>query len=56
MTETGLAPRDRLVNTPHGSVFTREVPGEGAPIVLMHGFPDDHKIYERLLPLLNPRG
>ena len=25
------------------------------PIVLMHGFPDDHHIYERLLPLLSPR-
>ncbi len=54
MTETALAPRDRLVETPQGSVFTREVPGVGAPIVLMHGFPDDHKIYDRLLPLLNP--
>jgi pimeloyl-ACP methyl ester carboxylesterase len=54
VTETALAPRDRLVDTPKGDVFTREVPGEGTPIVLLHGFPDDHKIYDRLSPLLNP--
>lgn len=55
MAETALAPRDHLVKTPKGNVFVREIPGDDPPIVLMHGFPDDHSIYDRLLPLLSPR-
>ena len=55
MTETALAPRDHLVKTPKGNVFVREIPGDDPPIVLMHGFPDDHSSYDRLLPLLSPR-
>ncbi len=55
MTEPALAPRDHLVKTPKGNVFVREIPGDDPPIVLMHGFPDDHTIYDRLLPLLSPR-
>jgi pimeloyl-ACP methyl ester carboxylesterase len=30
-------------------------PGEDPPFVMMHGFPDDHHIYDRLAPLLSPR-
>jgi pimeloyl-ACP methyl ester carboxylesterase len=30
-------------------------PGVDPPFVLMHGFPDDHHIYDRLTPLLAPR-
>jgi haloalkane dehalogenase len=55
VTEPALAPRDHLVKTPRGNVFVREIPGDDPPIVLMHGFPDDHNIYGRLLPLLSPR-
>lgn len=55
MTETALATREHLVKTPKGKVFVREIPGADPPIVLMHGFPDDHSIYDRLLPLLSPR-
>ena len=55
MTEPALAPRDHLVKTPKGNVFVREIPGDDPPIVLMHGFPDDHSIYDRLLPWLSPR-
>ena len=55
MTEPTLAPHDRLVETANGTLFVREVSGDNPPIVLMHGFPDDHTIYERLLPLLGPR-
>jgi haloalkane dehalogenase len=55
MTEPTLAPHDALVETPNGSLFVREISGDNPPIVLMHGFPDDHTIYERLLPLLGPR-
>jgi haloalkane dehalogenase len=55
MTQPTLPPRDRLVETPNGTLFVREISGDDPPIVLMHGFPDDHTIYERLLPLLGPR-
>jgi haloalkane dehalogenase len=55
VTDTALAARDHLVTTPKGNVFVREIPGDDPPIVLMHGFPDDHSIYDRLLPLLSPR-
>ncbi|HMF81924.1 MAG TPA: alpha/beta hydrolase [Acidimicrobiia bacterium] len=30
-------------------------PGEDPPFVMMHGFPDDHHIYDRVAPLLSPR-
>ena len=50
------APSNELhVDTPQGSVFVRQVPGEDPPVVLMHGFPDDQRIYNRLLPHLSPR-
>ena len=50
------APTNELhVDTPQGSVFVRQVPGEDPPVVLMHGFPDDQRIYNRLLPNLSPR-
>ena len=46
---------ERRVDTPHGSIFVKEAPGDGPAVVLMHGFPDDQRIYARLLPLLSPR-
>lgn len=46
---------ERHVQTPHGRVYATEIPGEDPPIVLMHGFPDDHRIYDKLLPWLSPR-
>jgi pimeloyl-ACP methyl ester carboxylesterase len=46
---------ERRVDTAHGSIFVREAPGDGPAVVLMHGFPDDQRIYARLLPLLSPR-
>ena len=54
MTEAAVANQQHL-ETPHGRVFVRDLPGEDPPIVLMHGFPDDHRIYDKLLPLLSPR-
>jgi haloalkane dehalogenase len=49
------SPDERRVDTPGGRVFVRQIPGEDPPIVLMHGFPDDHRIYNKLLPQLSPR-
>ena len=46
---------ERRVGTPRGRVFMCQLSGEGPPIVLMHGFPDDHRIYDKLLPRLSPR-
>ena len=55
MTDAGVLTRERYVDTAHGRVFVREIPGEDPPIVAMHGFPDDHRIYDKLLPRLSPR-
>jgi len=38
---------ERHVETPHGRVYVTEIPGGDPPIVLMHGFPDDHRIYDK---------
>ena len=55
MTEAAVFTNERRAGTPNGHVFVREIPGEDPPIVLMHGFPDDHRIYDKLLPRLAPR-
>ena len=55
MTEAAVFTNERRTDTPNGHVFVREIPGEDPPIVLMHGFPDDHRIYDKLLPRLAPR-
>jgi pimeloyl-ACP methyl ester carboxylesterase len=52
---SAVSAEERRVDTPHGSIFVREAPGDGPAVVLMHGFPDDQRIYARLLPLLSPR-
>jgi haloalkane dehalogenase len=53
--DTAAPAIEQLIGTPKGRVFVRHIPGEDPPIVLMHGFPDDHRIYGRLLPQLAPR-
>jgi haloalkane dehalogenase len=35
-------------------ISARESPGEDPPIVLMHGFPDNLHLYDRLVPCLSP--
>ena len=35
-------------------MYTREYPGQEPAILLLHGFPDDLQLYDRLLPHLNP--
>jgi pimeloyl-ACP methyl ester carboxylesterase len=52
---TTTQPHERHIATPHGQVYAAEIPGDDPPIVLMHGFPDDHRIYDKLLPRLWPR-
>lgn len=36
-------------------LYVREYPGNGPAIILMHGFPDNHHLYDRLLPFLAGR-
>jgi len=55
MTEVDVLSKERRVDTPNGQVFVRELPGEDPPIVLMHGFPDDHRVYDKLFARLSPR-
>ena len=43
--------RELDVDTPKGSIFVRELPGRDPPFILMHGFPDDHRIYGKLAAL-----
>jgi pimeloyl-ACP methyl ester carboxylesterase len=43
------------VQTAHGRIHVVDRPGEDPAFVLMHGFPDDSRIYDRLAPLLAPR-
>ena len=52
--ETVTRMHDRQIDTRHGQVYATEIPGDDPPIVLMHGFPDDHRIYDHLLPRLSP--
>jgi hypothetical protein len=56
MAETGSAGATmHRVPTPDGMIHVAEHAGEGPALVLMHGFPDDARICDRLVPLLAPR-
>src|SRR5215472_7261995 len=35
-------------------IYVRDYPGAGPPILLMHGFPDNLHLYDRLVPYLSP--
>jgi pimeloyl-ACP methyl ester carboxylesterase len=35
-------------------IYVRDYPGEEPPLVLMHGFPDNLHLYDRLVPYLSP--
>ena len=45
----------RMVPVPGGRVHVTDYQAAAAPLVLMHGFPDDSRIYDRLVPLLASR-
>jgi pimeloyl-ACP methyl ester carboxylesterase len=44
-----------MVQTQGGQLHVVDQPGDNPAFVLMHGFPDDSRIYDRLMPLLGPR-
>lgn len=53
--DEGGSAKSRMVSTTTGRVHLRDYGGLGTPVVLMHGFPDDSRIYDRLAPLLGSR-
>jgi haloalkane dehalogenase len=48
-------PTERLVDVGGGQLYVRDHPGHGPAIVAMHGFPDDSRIYNRLIGPLKPQ-
>jgi 2-hydroxy-6-oxonona-2,4-dienedioate hydrolase len=58
MTQTdgrGAQTVSRFVDTTFGRMHLRETDGADPPILALHGFPDDSRIYDRLAPYLSPR-
>lgn len=47
----------RVVRVPRAGhrLYVESTPGQGTPIVLLHGFPDNVQLYDDLLPHLAPR-
>jgi pimeloyl-ACP methyl ester carboxylesterase len=45
---------ERPVQREQHRIYAREYAGEGPPIILMHGFPDNLHLYDRLIPHLSP--
>ena len=46
--------RETLVERDRHRIYARDYPGEEPTIVLMHGFPDNLHLYDRLAPYLSP--
>lgn len=46
--------KEHAVTRGQHRIYAREHPGDDPPIVLMHGFPDNHRLYDRLVPHLSP--
>jgi pimeloyl-ACP methyl ester carboxylesterase len=49
-----MQPEERQVRFEGHRLHVREYPGPEPPIVLMHGFPDDLHLYDRMLPHVLP--
>ena len=47
--------REHTVARGRYRIYAREYAGEEPPIVLMHGFPDNLHLYDRLVPHLSGR-
>jgi haloalkane dehalogenase len=46
--------REAWVRRGQHRIYAREYPGEGPAVVLLHGFPDNLHLYDRLVPHLHP--
>jgi haloalkane dehalogenase len=52
--EQTLSYTEHVVQRGAYHLYGREYPGEDPPILLMHGFPDNLHLYDRLVPRLSP--
>jgi haloalkane dehalogenase len=52
--EQTLSYTEHVVQRGSYHIYAREYPGEEPTIVLMHGFPDNLHLYDRLVPWLSP--
>jgi haloalkane dehalogenase len=46
--------KERFVPIAHHRIYVREYSGEDPAIILLHGFPDNPHLYDRLVPYLSP--
>ena len=46
--------RETTVRRSGNRIYVRDYPGVGSPILLMHGFPDNLHLYDRVVPHLTP--
>jgi len=46
--------QETFVQRDQHRIYVRDYPGEEPPVVLMHGFPDNLHLYDRLFPYLSP--
>jgi haloalkane dehalogenase len=46
--------REAWIDRNRHRIYAREYPGQDPAIVLLHGFPDNLHLYDRLVPYLNP--
>lgn len=51
----GRTAREHWIRRGRHRIYAREYPGRGPAIVLMHGFPDDLSLYDRVIPHLRGR-
>jgi len=46
--------QETFVRREQHRIYVRDHPGADPPIILMHGFPDNLHLYDRLTPYLSP--
>ena len=46
--------QETFVQRDQHRIYARDHPGADPPIILMHGFPDNLHLYDRLFPHLSP--
>jgi hypothetical protein len=49
-----MAYQETFVQRDQHRIYVRDLPGAEPPIILMHGFPDNVHLYDRLSPYLSP--
>ena len=52
--EEVMAYQETFVQRDQHRIYVRDHPGSDPPIIVMHGFPDNLHLYDRLLPHLSP--